>query len=53
MEIIRYVTNKLLNRFMEDRNIVGLISRSLYEPIIDKNKDIDISIPIKIIIPDE
>ena len=52
MEIIRYVNKNLLNKFYIDKNDIGLLSRALLEPIIDKKKDIYIDIPIKIIIPD-
>jgi len=53
MEIIRYVSKNLLGYFYLDKDIIFLVSRSLAAPIIDKKSDVNISIPIKIIIPDE
>ena len=52
-EITRYVSKNLLGYFYLDKDILYLISRSLASPIADKKRDINISIPIKIIIPDK
>jgi len=52
MEIIRYVSKYLLRKFDRDKDIIYLLSRSVVSPIVDKKRDINISTPIKIIIPD-
>lgn len=53
MEITRYVSENLLGYFKLDKDILFLVSRSLPSPIINNKKNINISIPIKIIIPDK